>query len=491
MTPRARRTAADGAPGRLPADSPLASLPSLRTRVLQHVLVPLALAWLLGVVVSIAVAANFTQRAFDRALLDDAYSVAANVHTTGEELELGMSPREVGAVLFDQSERIYFAVLWPDGTLLAGHGGLHAPPPEAGSRYRFSDISYQGRALRAVSLRSAKPLPFDVVMAETTQSRSTLLRSLLLYALVPQLFLLLLLALWMGRAVADDVQPLRALEEALDKRNAGDLSPVPAGGSTREVRRLGDALNKLFGRVGAGVRAQREFAGNVAHELRTPLAGIRALAEYGLGQQDPAAWREQLEKIARSEERASRLVDQLLAMARADEAPAMRFEPVALDQLARDAVLRFLARADLAGVDLGARGLDLPVWVSAHASLLDGIVNNLLDNALRYGKPADGSTARITVALTVHEDEHAVSLTVIDNGPGISPEQQGRLQQRWAQGAEGAWLKQGSGLGLSIVARYAQLLGATLVLEPAPGQAGLAASITLAIAPADAVTPSA
>ena len=461
-------------------------LPSLRTRVLQHVLVPLAAAWLLGVVVSIAVAINFTQRAFDRALLDDAYSVAANVHTTGEELELGLSPREVGAVLYDQTERIYFAVLWPDGTLLAGHGGLHAPAPEAGSRYRFSDISYQGRSLRAVLLRTARPQPFDVVMAETTQSRTAVLRSLVLYAVVPQIFLLALLALWMGRAVGRDLQPLRALEEALDERNAGDLAPVPAGGSTREVRRLGDALNKLFGRVGAGVRAQREFAGNVAHELRTPLAGIRALAEYGLAQSDPAAWREQLERIARSQERASRLGDQLLAMARADEAPAMRFEPVALDQLARDAVLRFLSRADAAGVDLGARGLDEPVTVSAHASLLDGIVNNLIDNALRYGKPVDGSTPRITVVLAPQAGGRAVTLTVVDNGPGISPEQQERLQERWAQGAEGAWLKQGSGLGLSIVARYAKLLGATLRLDAAPDHPGLAASVTLPVVqPAD------
>ena len=458
-------------------------LPSLRTRVLQHVLVPLALAWLLGVVVSIAVAINFTQRAFDRALLDDAYSVASNVHTTGEELELGLTPREVGAVLFDQSERIYFAVLWPDGTLLAGHAGLHAPAPEDAGNYRFSDINYQGRRLRAVLLRTATPQPFDVVMAETTRSRSKLLGSLLLYAIAPQIFLLVLLAMWLGRAIADDVQPLLNLQQTLEQRNAGDLSPVHAGASTREVQRLGEALDKLFGRVGAGVRAQREFAGNVAHELRTPLAGIRALAEYGLAQPDPTVWREQLERIARSQERASRLVDQLLALARADEAPAMRFEPVRLDELARDAVLRFLARADVAGVDLGARGLDEPVSVMGHASLLDGILNNLLDNALRYGKPADGSTPSITVALTVHENTGDVSLTVIDNGPGISPEQQGRLQQRWAQGPEGAWLKQGSGLGLSIVTRYAQLLGATLEMTPAPGHPGLAASLTLPGAP--------
>ncbi|MES2184376.1 MAG: sensor histidine kinase N-terminal domain-containing protein [Pseudomonadota bacterium] len=451
--------------------------PSLRVRVLQHVLGPLALAWLLGVVVSIAVATSFTERAFDRALLDDAFSVAANVRATGDTLELSLSPREVSAVLFDQSERIYFAVQWRDGTLVAGHAGLHAPVPEDGAPYRFSDVSYQGRQLRAVMLDRASPMPHYVIMAETTQSRQALLGSLLLYAIVPQIFLLVLLAVWMRRAIARDVQPLVALEQAMDARDARDLTPVAATASTREVQRLGEAVNGLFARVSQGVRAQREFAGNVAHELRTPLAGIRALAEYGLAQKDPAAWRDQLERIAQSEERASHLVDQLLAMARADEARAMQILPVALDEVARDAVLRFLPRADAAGVDLGARGLEEPVWVMGHPALLEGIVNNLLDNALRYGLPPEGEARRITVALTA--SAKSVALAVIDNGPGISAEQRGRFQQRWAQGPEGAWLGQGAGLGLAIVGRYAALLEARFTLETAPDGRGLAAVVEM------------
>ena len=115
--------------------------------------------------------------------------------------------------------------------------------------------------------------------------------------------------------------------------------------------------------------------------------------------------------------------------------------------------------------------------------MLEGIVNNLIDNALRYGKPADGSQPSITVVLTRLEETGQVRLAVVDNGPGISPEQQSRLQQRWAQGPEGAWLKQGSGLGLSIVSRYANLLGARLELLPAPGHPGLAATMVLPIAP--------
>ena len=214
------------------------------------------------------------------------------------------------------------------------------------------------------------------------------------------------------------------------------------------------------------MRAQREFAGNVAHELRTPLAGIRALADYGLAHSTPDVWREQLERIAASQARASRLVDQLLGMAMADEADiGLQREPVRLDQLAEQTVLRYLARADARAVDLGARGLDEPVTVQANAALIEGILDNLLDNALRYG----GRT--ITIELD------GTRLSVIDDGPGLSDTARHDLMQRWTQGPAGQKLGQGAGLGLSIVARYAQLMGARLTMEPAVPK-GLCASVT-------------
>jgi len=194
----------------------------------------------------------------------------------------------------------------------------------------------------------------------------------------------------------------------------------------------------------------------VAHELRTPLAGIRALAEYGLAQHDTNVWREQLERVSERQARASHLIDQLLALALAEEARTeLKRVPVRLDVLAEQTVLRHLARADARGVDLGARGLDDGVVVQANEALVEGILDNLIDNALRYG----GRT--ITVELAGH------TLSVIDDGPGIPLEAQRDLMQRWAQGPAGEKLGQGSGLGLSIVARYAELLGAELRLEAA------------------------
>jgi len=342
--------------------------------------------------------------------------------------------------------------------------------PDEGSRYRFSDIDYDGNVLRAVVLdHDAEPglhMPYRVIVAQTTLSRAALVQRLLFYAMAPQVLLLVLLAVWLWHGIRRDLRPLGELQRALDTRDVRDLSPVTVAQTSKELQRLGDAVNALFDRLRHSVRAQREFVGNVAHELRTPLAGIRALAEYGLAQHDTEVWREQLTRVSERQARASHLIDQLLALALADEARTdLQRMPVSLDMLAEQTVLRHLARADARGVDLGARGLDDGVTVLANEALVEGILDNLIDNALRYG----GRT--ITVELAGR------TLSVIDDGPGIPLEAQRDLMQRWAQGPAGQKLGQGAGLGLSIVARYAELLGAELRLDAAE-PTGLRVSVT-------------
>ncbi len=453
--------------------------PSLRNRLLRHVLVPLAVMWLLGSALVVGIASYFAQQAFDRALLDDAYLVASHVRRAADEsgsLDLSLSAQEMSTVLFDQSESLYFAVLNANGALLAGHAGLRPPQLDDTSKPHFDAVEYQGRVLRSVSIHRQQPGDFYVVMAQTTASRDHLLQRLLTFSIVPQLLLLLVLAAWLQRAIEDDLVPLAELEKAVGRRDARDLTPVPVTATTRDVQRLGQAVNALLGRMAQSVQAQREFSGNVAHELRTPLAGIRALADYGLRQSDPQVWRKQLQGIAQSQERASHLVDQLLALALADEAQhTLEPKPVALDVLVGEAVLRFLPRADAAGVDLGARGVDQAVWALGNGALIEGVLNNLLYNALRYGRSPDGES---DITVSVVDAPQAVVLSVIDNGPGVSPEQLKKLTQRWVQGSAGEALKEGSGLGLAIVNAYVRLLGAKVTLQTESPH-GLRVSITL------------
>jgi len=451
--------------------------------MMWRLLLPLALVWMVGSVVALGVAQVYIGKAFDRSLLDDAYAIDANVSAAAGELSFNLSPREVGAALFDQDEKVFFAVLRADGSLLAGQGGLDDGAARRGEPWVFEDRHTHGVDVRMVTLVREAPLPHRVLVAQTTRSRSKLAGQLLATALLPQLALLLLLGLWLRQSIADELQPLARLEQALDQRDANDLTPVALAPRSRDIEHLLAAFNALAARIATGLRAQREFAGNVAHELRTPLAGIRSLAEFGLAQKDPSAWAEQLRRIVASEQRASHLVEQLLALALADEAgQSLQLEPVAVDLLVRDLLLRLLPRADALGVDLGADGLDAPLRAWGTAALVDGLLVNLTDNALRYGRPSDPAQApRVTVAAAAQADE--VLITVTDNGPGLDAEQRQRLLTRWEQGAGALQRGGGVGLGLAIVERYVALLGGRLALEPAPDGPGLRACVWLRLAP--------
>ncbi len=439
----------------------LSGLPSLRTRLARHVMLPLTLVWLVGTAFTVSVAYYYAEQAFDRALLDDAYALAANVQTSPQGVQLKLTDIELKALLFDQTESVFFSVLNADGVFVSGHPWLHAGPQPLGKSFEFSEATHQGSRLRVVSVYREDGPGFRVVMAQTTRSRAALLSRVLLFSFGSQAALLLFLAWWLRRAISADLKPLTDLQGELKQRDANDLAPVPMQASTRDVQQVGGAINSLMARVDAGVRAQREFAGNVAHELRTPLAGIRALTEYGLAQTDPQIWHRQLQAIAASEVRASHMVEQLLALALAYETrDSLRLQPVKLDALVRRVVLEAMPRADALGVDLGALGIDEDVRVMGDEGLIEGVLNNFLDNALRYGKPAAGTVQTITVALQVGPG--TVSLLVIDNGPGIATGARQDMMKRWQQAGSGIDTSQGVGLGLAIVARYAALLGARL-----------------------------
>jgi two-component system sensor histidine kinase TctE len=460
---------------------PLASKPSLRDKLMRHVLVPLAIVWLIGTLLSAGIANYFAQKAFDRSLLDDAYAVAGHVRLTDAwppQLDIDLSSSEIGSLLFDQSESMYFAVYRENGTLLAGHGGLNGPPGSdtAPSNIEFGDIHFQGRPMRSVVLRQFKPASFKVVVAQTNRSRTRLLEQLLVYSILPEMFLFAGIAIWLRRAIAQDLQPLVALELAVEQRDAADLTPMVVKSDTQDVDKLNTSINALLARIQDGLNAQREFSGNVAHELRTPLAGIRALAEYGLQSEQPETWKEQLTLIKDSSMRASHLADQLLALALADEADlSLRREPVRLDALVTTSIVQASARARALNVDLGATGLEHAVSVMGSATLIEGILNNLIDNALRYGRPAAAQMAEVTVSL-VHSPQ-GLELIVMDNGPGLAPAECERLLQRGAQGNLGQGLHQGAGFGLSIVTRYAQLLGAQFWLQNTAQGSGLEAHL--------------
>ena len=302
---------ADGV--RFAARRAAAGAPSLTARVLRRVLLPLALTWLVGTAVAVAVAGYFTEQAFDRALARRclcgvgqrrgrrARHRAAAVAARGQQRAASTSPKRSTSRCCGPTARCSraipacrrrcprraHAIAFPTSATRAGaaRGGAEPRRTQGLPRRDRADHARAHRAGRAAA----------ALFAGAASS-----------------------CCWRcwpcgcGAASKRELRPLGELRRTLDQRDAHDLAPVPVARSSRELERLGETLNALLERLGHSVRAQREFAGNVAHELRTPLAGIRALADYGLAQQSPAVWREQLQHIAASQARASHLVDQLL-----------------------------------------------------------------------------------------------------------------------------------------------------------------------------------
>ena len=458
---------------------------SLRSRLLVRVLLPLAATWSIGSAVAFSLSWALAGRAFDRLLLDDAYVIAASVVERDGTLQLALTQHEVGTILFDREDKESFAVVDAAGHVIASNLDFAALPAAVLADGKvFHEAIVEGDRVRIATLRGQGTRPFAVVVAQTTHARTTLLLGLLARSLLPQVALLLLLGWVLWRQIRRELTPLGELQRALERRHSSDLDPITGEAGSSDVEKLRDAVNALLARVGLGVQAQREFAGNVAHDLRTPLAGIRALAEYGLAQTDPRAWRRQLERIVESEARASRLVDQLLALALADEArDSVKLAPLRVDELVRDVVVSFVGRADAAGVDLEAEGLDAPVVALASPTLLEGVLTNLIDNALRYG--SGGTPATLQVAVERHAGR--VRIAVTDTGPGLDPHQRERIVERWAQGSAGVQLGAGVGLGLAIASRYAELMNGTLTLDAGRGGRGLSATLEVgeaSIAPA-------
>jgi two-component system sensor histidine kinase TctE len=461
-------------------------LPSLTGQLLKSLYVPLFLTWIIGTLVVVIVASYFTEQAYDRALLDDAYSVASHVTLkatkNAEQLEIDLSANEMTTLLFDQSEIIYFQILNTDGSMIAGHPGFKAALPAKGAAPQFSNLEFQDKNFRTVAIYRTQPSPFFLVMAQTSDFRAALVERVVIFSIVPQLFFLGLLAFFLKGVIKKELAPLLDLENAVETRAVTDLSAVNIDTRTKDVHDLGTAINRLFFRIDDGVRLLREFSGNVAHELRTPLAGIRAQTEYGLANKNPEVWYQQLQGIAKSELRASHMVEQMLALSLTNEAKSgLIKEDIDVDELVKEAVMRFLSRADSLGVDLGVKGYALGLTIKTQRSLLEGALNNLIDNALRYGVSEIESFNQITIEIEKTVDDNKknyLGISVLDHGKGISDEFKHQVMRRRTQGEAGLNLGAGAGLGLAIVVEYAKLLNAEFVLQDNAG-GGLKALLKL------------
>jgi two-component system, OmpR family, sensor histidine kinase TctE len=311
------------------------------------------------------------------------------------------------------------------------------------------------------------------------QGREDLINHVLLGVVLPQLLLIILaaMAVWFG--VARGLRPLRGLQDAVSSRSPSDLRPLVADAAPREVKPLVSAINDLLGRLREDRDAQKRFVANAAHQLRTPLAGLKTqteLAERNLG---PEELRHTLRHIRTSVDRATRLVHQLLSLARVEPSAfkTNRLEPVDINCIARDATTELVPQALSKHIDLGFEGLPYPCVLMGDARALFELASNLIENAILYTQPG----GKVTVLV---ESPERPRLLVEDNGPGIPEAEQELVFERFYR-ALGTSVD-GSGLGLAIVREIAETHGASVRLSSRPDGTGTAASVQF---PPAVVTP--
>ncbi|MDE2452601.1 MAG: sensor histidine kinase N-terminal domain-containing protein [Burkholderiales bacterium] len=315
----------------------------------------------------------------------------------------------------------------------------------------------------------------SVYVAEQMQSRAAILWAVARSALLPVLLVVPVLGMAIWWTVGSVIEPLRELGRVLKRRPADARAPVALAGLPLEMTPAVEALNDLLGRIETLMESQRRFTADAAHELRTPIAAIRAQAEAALGEEDAANRRHALRATIAGCDRARRLVEQMLTLSRLESAAAPTLATLELRALVRQAA------AEVAPLALGRRQdlsveAEEPCLVRGDALLLGVLVRNLLDNACRY------SPAQATIRVGLARRADAVVLRVEDSGPGMSEADRGRVGERFFRvlGSDA----QGTGLGWSIVRRIAAVHDARVRTGRSPALGGF--DVEVAFRPAAA-----
>lgn len=377
-----------------------------------------------------------------------------------------------------QTDGIDFAIqVWSaDGrALYNSHPLLGVPAPAAPG---FADVQTSSGRWRVFSIWHRG---LTIQVAHHNLARDAIAYSAAVRTLIPFVLALPLLGFLIWRLVGREVRFLEATARDVARRSPESLEPIQGEAVPDEIRPLVDALNGLLGRLGAAISQQRQFIADAAHELRTPLTALRLQLQLAQRAKDDGERQKALATLGEGIARATHVVEQLLAMARADpSAKAVAAKPVDLDELTREVLEAERPIADEKGIELRLDSSLGGADILGDRVALRAMMENLIDNAMRYGKT--GSVPGFRVTVHVYKDNNEAFFEVGDNGPGIAPEERDRVFDRFYRGESA--VGGGSGLGLAIVRRIAERHGGRVeLLEGAAGR-GLLARVRLPLSPA-------
>lgn len=446
---------------------------SLRFQLLRRLLPAMLALLLAGAATAYWVAWRSATKAYDRALFDTALAIAQQLQVVDGKPQLSLTAQASAILLTDKYDRIFYAVRGPDSRLMDGDAGLPMPPQrshdvaENQERYYFDGL-FKGMPIRVAALKTEMSGQSVTVLAgETLVKRNALIREIILGMLLPELLLTLvsISVVWFG--VRSGLHPLSALQQELAGRSQADLRPVRVD-VPEEIQPVVREINALLKQLEHSLTSQRNFVSDAAHQLRTPIAALQAQVEAALSDLAPAGTHK-LDGVLSAARRLSHLVDQLLALARAEPSLAETQTEVPLEEVVLQVGETWLPQAIRRRIDLGFELA--PAFVRGNALLLQELLGNLVDNALRYA-PEGG-----TVTVSCGQSGNEAWLLVEDSGKGIAEEELERVFERFYQPSGSQ--RDGCGLGLAIVREIARQHSGSVVAAKSAGLGGAAFRVTL------------
>ncbi|HEY0817968.1 MAG TPA: sensor histidine kinase [Rhizobacter sp.] len=450
---------------------------SLHRHLLLWLLLPQLVLWMAAAIFTYKLAERHANQAIDASLSTASRALARQVKPSGSGLYIDFPRAAQDIIEADPDDRIYYKVSSPPGEFILGNSQMPAPVgidhPQLNQPYLYDGVLHDRSdkpvprgadgprdiQVRVVALYLAygepgKPQTLLVQVAKSRASREELARQILIDTALPLSLLIVLMSAIVWGGIRGGLAPLARLRSLVEARAINDLAPIRLDAAPEEVKSLALALNTLLAEVRESVNAQNRFISDAAHQLRTPLAGLKSQTELALASTTVATdpeLRARLKLVHESATRSAHLVSQLLALARAEPEAAAAQSRTRFDlrRLAREVAAEQVPRALAAGIDLGTderadedEAADAPLPVTGNAMLIREALVNIVDNAIRYA----GRGASVTVS--AHAEGHDAVLTVEDTGPGVPESEHERIFQRFVRATHEG---NGCGLGLAIV----------------------------------------
>jgi two-component system sensor histidine kinase TctE len=440
---------------------------SLFGEIMDWMLVPLLLLWPLSIAITYLIAKTIANQPFDRALDDRVTVLAQQVKQVDGKVITRLPDPARDILRADDADNVYFQVRSPSGEVIAGDRDMPAPVDEDKPQPWSVQLRYDQMrnaeirvAYTYVDLRKIQadlhlpkgPQLALVQVGETLEKRAQLANQIIKGVILPEFIILPIALALVWFALSRGLSPLTELQQRIRARRPDDLSPIESGQVPEEISPLVRSLNDMLGRLSQTIQMQKRFIADAAHQMKTPLAGMRMQSELALRQTSQDEIHRSLEQLSKSSESATRLVNQLLALARAEnQTPeAKPFVPLELSELARSVVQDWVQISFTRHIDMGFEQPGHPIMVHGNPTMLRELLVNLIDNALRY-TPSGG---RVTLRVRADEERNHAILEIEDTGPGIVPAERTHIFERFYRilGSN----VEGSGLGLAIVREIAQ-----------------------------------